>query len=293
MKIKEILNEGIYVLKEKNIEESRLKAKLLMAYLLNKPKEYLITHDIDEISFEEQKQYYEYLNRLISGEPIQYIIKSQEFMGFNFYVDENVLIPQPDTECLVQIVEKYVKHASGKENIKIFENINIPLLKEPKILDLCTGSGAIAISLAKILKFSKVFGSDISKPALKVAIKNAVNNKVKIEFIESNLFENINGKFDVIVSNPPYIETNIISKLDIEVQNEPKLALDGGIDGLDFYRKISKFAKDYLTLNGMLFFEIGYNQKENVMKILKKEKYKNIKCLKDLSGNDRVIFANI
>ena len=126
-----------------------------------------------------------------------------------------------------------------------------------------------------------------------MAIKNAVNNKVKIEFIESNLFENINGKFDVIVSNPPYIETNIISKLDIEVQNEPKLALDGGIDGLDFYRKISKFAKDYLTLNGMLFFEIGYNQKENVMKILKKEKYKNIKCLKDLSGNDRVIFANI
>jgi release factor glutamine methyltransferase len=293
MKIKEMLNDGIYVLKERNIEDSSLKARILMSYLINKPKEYLITHDTEEISFEKQKEYYSYLDRLISGEPIQYITNCQEFMGLKFYVDKNVLIPQPDTEILAQVAIKYVKHIAQKENVKLFENLDKPKVSTPKILDLCTGSGAIAISLVKNLDFADVWASDISNDALTVAKKNAINNKAKLMLLESDLFENINEKFDVIVSNPPYIESNIIPTLDLEVQNEPHLALDGGVDGLDFYRKIAKDAKNNLTKNGMLFLEIGYNQKKSVENILKKEKYKDIKCLQDFSGLDRVIFASV
>jgi release factor glutamine methyltransferase len=264
-----------------------------MSYLIDKPKEYLITHDMDEISFEQQKEYYGYLDRLISGEPLQYITNSQEFMGLKFYVDKNVLIPQPDTEILVQLVIKYTNHVCLKENIKLFENLDKSVLNNPKILDLCTGSGAIAISLVKNLDYANVWASDISKSALEVARKNAIKNKATLTFIESDLFENIKEKFDIIVSNPPYIESQIIPTLDIEVQNEPHLALDGGIDGLDFYRKIAKEAKNNLSQEGMLFLEIGYNQKDMIEDILKKEKYKNIKCLQDSSGLDRVVFASV
>jgi release factor glutamine methyltransferase len=293
MKIREVLNDGIYVLKERNIEDSTLKARLLMSYLIDRPKEYLITHDMDEISFEQQNKYYIYLDRLISGEPLQYITNCQEFMGLKFYVDKNVLIPQPDTEILVQATIKYIKHVSRKENVKLFENLDKPILNNPKILDLCTGSGAIAISISKNISTAKVWASDISPEAIMVAKKNAIKNKAELTFVESDLFENISERFDVIVSNPPYIESNVIPTLDIEVQNEPHLALDGGLDGLDFYRKIAKEAKNNLNLNGMLFLEIGYNQKYDVTEILKKEKYKNITCIQDFSGLDRVIFASL
>ena len=293
MKIKEIIKEGIYVLKERNVSESNLKARMLLAFLLKQSKEYLITHDTDEISFEQQKEYYGYLDLLISGKPIQYITKTQEFMGLNFYVDENVLIPQPDTEILVQATQKFINTVlTRKENHKLFDDIVKKPIKVPKILDLCTGSGAIAISLAKTLANVKVFASDISKEALMIAKKNALNNKANVNFIESDLFENINDKFDIIVSNPPYIETNVIPTLEKEVREEPILALDGGIDGLDFYRKIAKEAVTKLNPEGMLFLEIGYNQKINVIRILKNEKYKIIKTLKDFGENDRVIIAS-
>lgn len=293
MKIKELIKEGIYVLKERNVSESNLKARMLLAFLLKQSKEYLITHDTDEISFEQQKEYYGYLDLLISGKPIQYITKTQEFMGLNFYVDENVLIPQPDTEILVQATQKFINTVlTRKENHKLFDDIVKKPIKVPKILDLCTGSGAIAISLAKTLANVKVFASDISKEALMIAKKNALNNKANVNFIESDLFENINDKFDIIVSNPPYIETNVIPTLEKEVREEPILALDGGIDGLDFYRKIAKEAVTKLNSEGMLFLEIGYNQKINVIRILKNEKYKIIKTLKDFGENDRVIIAS-
>ena len=293
MKIKELIKEGIYVLKERNISESNLKARMLLAFLLKQPKEYLITHDTDEISFEQQKEYYGYLDLLISGKPIQYITKTQEFMGFSFYVDENVLIPQPDTELLVQSVEKYIHTVFTRKEIHpLFEDMNKKPIKEPKILDLCTGSGAIAIPLAKRLEFIKVFASDISKEALNVARKNALSNKVNVNFIESDLFENITDKFDIIVSNPPYIETNVIPSLEREVREEPILALDGGIDGLEFYRRIAKEAVTKLNPEGMLFLEIGYNQKQNVTQILKAQKYKNIRVLKDFGNNDRVVIAS-
>jgi len=293
MKISEVLKNGIYVLKEKNIEDSNLKARMLLSYLLGTTKEYLITHDTEIVSVEQQREFYRYLDRLILGEPIQYIIQKQEFMGLDFYVDKNVLIPQPDTEMLVQGVEKYVKHICGKEYVKLFDYITKNKKNDIKILDLCTGSGAIAVSLCKRLPFCKVYASDVSKNALSVAKKNAIKNNVNINFIESDLFENIKEKYDIIVSNPPYIKSDIIQTLSKEVQNEPRLALDGGRDGLDFYVKIIKDAKKYLNENGIIFLEIGYDQKNDVVNILKKEEYKNIKSFKDFAENDRLIIAEI
>ena len=156
-----------------------------------------------------------------------------------------------------------------------------------KVLDLCTGSGAIAISIKKYLPEVQVFASDISKNALKIAQKNANNNKVKINFIESNMFENISETFDVITSNPPYIKTEEIRKLSKQVQNEPKLALDGGKDGLDFYKIIAKEGPKHLNKNGVILMEIGYDQGQAVTNL-----FKNSKCIKDYAGNSRVVVWN-
>ena len=198
-------------------------------------------------------------------------------MGLNFYVDENVLIPQPDTEILV---EKAIEIAETTQ--------------KNKILDMCTGSGCIAISLAKNINNAQIIATDISNNALNVANKNAINHNVenKIKFINSDMFNNIEEKFDIIVSNPPYIETVTINKLEIEVQNEPHLALDGGIDGLKFYKIITNNAFKYLNENGYLLLEIGYNQQESVTQLLQDTgKYKNIETIKDLGGNYRVVIA--
>ena len=256
MKLSELIKDGIYVLKEKNIEESNLKARMLLAFLLGKNKEYIMINDSEEVDENVQIRYYSLLDRLIMGEPIQYIIEKQEFMGYDFFVNKNVLIPQPDTEILVQAVIKYVNYICGKENVKLFDYIEKSKIDKLKILDLCTGSGAIAISLRKKLLNEKIdiSASDISKEALEVASINCRNNRAVVKLIESNLFESIDEKFDIIVSNPPYIETDVINELSIEVQNEPHLALDGGEDGLDFYRKIGKDSKKYLTKERNYFF---------------------------------------
>ena len=274
MNIKEAIIFGIKYLDENNISDSKLKCRLLLSNVLNISKEYLLIHDNDKLDLKKEMKYKEYLVRLANNEPIQYIIKKQEFMKMNFYVDENVLIPQPDTEILVEeVIDKF---KNSKEKLKI--------------LDLCTGSGCIAVSIAKYIKMAQVFASDISKEALKIAGFNAKKNGVQINFVESDLFENIEEyDFDIIVSNPPYIETKIIETLDEEVKKEPMLALDGGKDGLDFYRKIILNAEKYLKKDGILMLEIGYNQKEKVIELLEKQNYKEIYCKKDLAGNDRVI----
>ena len=278
--IKELLNRAVYRLKDAKIEQPILKARMLLQYTLNKPREYLIVYDKKELTKEQEKCYLQNVEKLIQGTPIQHITKAQEFMKLNFFVNEDVLIPRQDTEVLVEEVLEITKR-----------------LTRPNILDLCTGSGAIAISIAKYAQNANLYASDISKKALKVAKQNARNNGVedRINFIESDLFNSIpKMKFDIIVTNPPYIRRGDIPKLDKEVQNEPKIALDGGIDGYDFYRKISNKAYEYLKYNGYLCMEIGYDQKEFVMDILEYEKrYSKTYSKKDLYDNDRIIVTRI
>lgn len=271
--IKENLEYAIKKLKENDIEECSLKAKLLLSYVLIKPKEFLIINQEKKLSEEEQEKFYRLLEQMIDNVPLQYLVNKQEFYGIEFFINENVLIPQPDTEILVE----EVINISNRENKK-------------EILDMCTGSGAIAIALSKNIKNANIIATDISDKALEIAKKNDKENKVN--FIKSDMFENLkNKKFDVIVSNPPYIKTDIIKTLPKEVQKEPMLALDGGKDGLNFYRIIINNADKHLNSNGYLCLEIGDDQKEEVVQLLKQKKYKEIYSKKDLSGNDRIVVA--
>lgn len=276
MKIEEALQNAIKELNNNKISAPIVKARILLANTLNVTKEYLVINSEKELSIEQTNKFVDDVQKLIKGCPLQYITNSQEFMRLDFYVDENVLIPRADTEILV---EEVIGSCDKK--------------KEYKILDLCTGSGAIGISLAKYIPNSCVVCTDISVKALEIAKKNAKKNEVRnIEFIKSNMFENIKESFDIIVSNPPYIAKNVILTLDKEVQNEPHIALDGGEDGLDFYKTIANNAYVYLQKGGKLFLEIGYDQKEQVMKLLEtSKKYEDIYSKKDLYDNDRIVVA--
>ena len=259
MTIKQTLAKGMIILKSNNIDSPKLKARLLLQYVLKKTRQYLIIYDNEEVGKKEQWEYFVNIDKLAKGVPLQHITHTQEFMKMDFYVDENVLIPRPDTEILVEEVINIAKRM-GKS----------------KILDLCTGSGAIAISIAKNVPNAEVYAVDISEKALDIADKNAHRLEAKVKFIKSDLFKNLkNMKFDIIVSNPPYIKKEDIKFLSEDVQKEPQIALDGGYDGLDFYRKISKQAIDYLKFGSFLCFEIGYDQKDEVKEIIDKlEHYK-------------------
>mgnify|MGYP004461056979 CR=1 FL=1 len=280
MTISETIKKGIFELKNENIESPNLKARLLMQFMLNKPRQYVIVNDNEEIDKKNEDSYFQAIRKIIQGVPIEHITHQKEFMKFNFYVDENVLIPRQDTEILVEEVIKISKRTNSK-----------------KILDLCTGSGAIAVSLAKYLNGSEITALDISNAALKIAKKNAISNEVEnqITFISSDIFNNLgNEKFDIIVSNPPYIRKDVIKKLNKEVQKEPHIALDGGEDGLDFYRKIIKESYQYLKYGGYLCFEIGFDQKIDVIELIEKEeKFQNTYSKKDLCDNDRIIVTQL
>ena len=280
MTIRETIRKGMIMLKNNNVTEPNIKARLIMQYVLNKPREYLLVYDKEILMLRQEVNYFKAIKKLCQGIPIQHITHRQEFMKMTFYVDENVLIPRQDTEILVEEVIKIAKKINAK-----------------KILDLCTGSGAIAISLAKYIENSEITAVDISSKALNIAKINSKNNNVEnqITFIKSDLYKNLpKEKYDIIVSNPPYIKEEIIKKLDKEVQREPKLALDGGYDGLDFYRKIVSKADEYLKFHGYLCLEIGYVQKEEVEEIIsKQEKYIGTYCKKDLCDNDRVIVTKL
>ena len=282
MKIKEVIEEGKNVLSKNNIEDNVIVTRELLAFVLGVEKQYLVIHLADELNAEDYIKFKENINKLNNGKPLQYITNNQEFMGLNFFVNENVLIPQPDTEIIVEETLKKCKELLLK-NGKI------------KILDLCTGSGAIAVSLSIFLgDEAEVFASDISTKALEVAKYNNGKNNTNVRFIESNLFKNIQEqKFNIIVSNPPYIRSDVINKLSKQVQNEPHLALDGGEDGLKFYKKIIEQSCNYIE-NGYLILEIGYDQKEDVENLLKENKnYSEIKTIQDLSGNDRCVIAKV
>jgi len=275
MKIKEVLEYGKNNLIEK--EDGYRLSKMLLKHLLNVNDSYILINVDKELEEEIVNEFERNIELLQSGTPLQYITHNQEFMRLDFYVDSNVLIPQPDTEILVEEVINLCKENS-------------------KILDLCTGSGGIGISLAKNIKSVEVTMLDISKNALDIAKKNAQKNEVtdKCRFVLSDMFENIQDKFDVIVSNPPYIKTEVIKTLDREVQKEPHLALDGGEDGLNFYKIIAENAYKYLNKDGILALEIGFDQKEEVINLLKLTKrYTDIYSKKDLGNNNRIVVCKL
>lgn len=280
MKIREVLQGAVRKFKDSNITEPIIKARIIFAHILDVSKEYLIIHSEDEVESNYIEKYNNAVMEVIKGKPLQYITNEQEFMKMKFYVDENVLIPRADTEILVE---------------EVINNCNKNVEKQYDILDLCAGSGAIGVSLARHINNSKVICADISAKALEIAKRNAHLNCVEnIKFMQSDMFQEINGEFDVIVSNPPYIKKDVIPILDKEVQNEPYIALDGGEDGLYFYRIIINEAHKYLKQDGVLFLEIGYDQKEEVIELCENSgKYSDIYSKQDLYGNDRIVVASI
>lgn len=237
---------------------------------------------------QKQKRLSEMISRKEMGEPVQYITGSCEFMGVDLQVDKRALIPRPETELLVELAVEKLKYRKMRESLRI--------------LDIGTGCGNIAISLAKSNSSFFVTALDISAQALELAKDNARLNNVeeKINFIKSDLFscfeKNLNGRilFDAIISNPPYIPASEISKLPLEVRHEPKIALDGGFDGLDFYKKIIKESPMYLRKGGCLFFEIGDGQRDSVNDIfLKSGRFVNIEFFKDYRQTDRMVTARL
>lgn len=280
MTIKEII-----IRYSKELEEisptPRLDVEILLQKVLGVDRLYILLNLEKSLSENEEKLFSKFINERLNNRPIAYIVENREFMGLDFYVQEGVLIPRPDTEILV---EEVIELGKNKGPINI--------------LDIGTGSGAITVSLAKYLESAKITSVDISDIALEIGKKNAKSNNVndRITFIKSDLFTNIDDsmRFDIIVSNPPYIKREVIETLDKQVKDfEPYSALEGGIDGLDFYRDITTQAKKYLNKGGILAYEVGHDQSEEVSKLMKSNGYTNIYTRKDLQQIDRVVIGNI
>ena len=265
-----------------DIPEAKENAKLMLMHYCDISANDLLVHGEKEVSKAEEEKLYGAVKRRLTREPLQYITGTAPFMGLDFKVDKNVLIPRPDTEILVE---------------EALRNLN----DGSRILDLCTGSGCILISLLKYSNDCKGVGTDISEGALGIARENArviLGEDNNAEFLEGDLFEALPGdtndreknRFEMIVSNPPYIATDVIETLMPEVRDyEPRLALDGTGTGLLFYERIIPAAKDHLTVGGQLLLEIGYDQGEAVKDIMDKNGYIETNIIKDYAGNDRVV----
>ena len=272
--VKDFVKENTDKLDAAGISDASVDIWLLLEHFADIDKGDYFANQNMELNPVVAKEIEEAVEKRINHIPLQHIVGETEFMGLTFKVNDKVLVPRFDTEILVDEVVKYV----GDEFYKI--------------LDMCTGSGCIAITVSDMCDNAKVVAADISKDALDVAKENNEINSTDVEFVESDLFENVEGLFDVIVSNPPYIKTEEIENLMDEVKlHDPRLALDAGEDGLEFYRRIIKDSKDYLKQDGMIFFEIGFDQAEDVSKLLDENGFKDIVVKKDLAMNDRVIFA--
>ncbi len=271
MTYREAMDLGEKVLKMADIADAKVDAWLLLEMVCKIDRNFYYLHLEDDLSEEQVSGYEIALKKRAEHIPLQYIVGETEFMGLRFKVNSSVLVPRQDTETLVE------------EALKVIE-------PGMKVLDLCTGSGCIIISILHNIMNVEGDAVDISRQALNVAIENAKLNDVVVNFERSDLFDNVTGTYDVIVSNPPYIPTAQVLKLMPEVQNfEPMEALDGKEDGLFFYRRIIQECGAYLKENGKILFEIGHDQGVMVSGMLRAAGFKNVTIKKDLSGNDRVV----
>lgn len=259
-------------LKAVGIETASLDAKLIVGNGADMTRVQILTYPDRMLTENQECKINVMADKRIKRMPMQYILGVCEFMGLNFFVNSDTLIPRGDTEILVEEAIDIINKNDYKSAI-----------------DIGTGSGAIAVSVGKYTNIN-ISAVDISDGAIDVAIKNAKNNNVNVNFIKSNLLSNVNNRFDLILSNPPYIETNVIDTLEPDVKDyEPMLALDGGNDGLDFYRKIVDELNKNLNNNGSIIFEIGYNQGQAVSSLLSKYNFKDIYVKQDLAGLDRIV----
>lgn len=298
LRVKEILNLGCKQLKDSGINDAEIDSRMLYCYLTNISSSELILEYQNMLQDFYCEKYFELIDRRCAGEPLQYIVGSQEFMGLPFKVDKRVLIPRQDTETLVEDVLEIMEKGTLRGN----DFISVKG-RSWDVLDLCCGSGAIGVSLAKLSKVkAQVTLSDVSGEALKVAKLNGEKNGLKKEvtFVKGNMFEPFKGflkkkKFNLIVCNPPYIRSDVIPTLQREVkEHEPTEALDGGADGLDFYRILAEEAPIFMKKGGILAMEIGHDQGAAVPDLLEETGcFENIVTLKDLAGNDRVVFASL
>ncbi len=273
MTLKEVYDYGCEHLNKANIEDATLDAWYLLEHITGISRgEYFMdmNRSLDEM---QEKRYCEYIRIRANHIPLQHITGTQEFMGLEFYVNEHVLIPRQDTEVLV-------------------ERVLYDLMPGMKVLDMCTGSGCILVSIMKLKQGVFGTGVDISEAALEIATRNVTQHQIEAELLQSDLFEKVQGEFDVIVSNPPYIRTAVIEQLQDEVKfHDPLLALDGKEDGLYFYKRIVAESPNYLKKGGKLYFEIGHDQGEAVSTLMKDAGYTDVTVKKDLSGLDRVVFG--
>lgn len=266
---------GMQRLKEAQLEEAQLDARLLLEEVCGTDHNTLLCHGDREVSEKEEEQYRKTIEQRAQHVPLQHILGYQDFMGLRFHVNEHVLIPRQDTEILVEEAMRYLHDGM-------------------RILDLCTGSGCILLSLLHYSNDCEGTGVDISKEALQVAALNAELLGIKADFLKSDLYEKVTGKFDLLVSNPPYIERKVIPTLMEEVREyDPYIALDGGEDGLDFYRRIIGGAQDYLKRGGQILMEIGSGQAQAVSELLREAGFKEIDVCRDFAGLDRVVSGRL
>lgn len=282
--LKTLLNENTKILEESGNSEARLDAWLLLEYTTGKNRAWFFAHSEEEAGEELEKAYSSLIRKRAQHIPLQHLTHQAFFMGYEFYVNENVLIPRQDTEVLV---EEALEALKGREH--------------PYILDMCTGSGCILLSLLMEREDARGLGADLSEKALEVAGKNAekLNVTKRVSFVQSDLFTaevfqkkggNLSVEYDILVSNPPYIRTSEIEGLMEEVRiHDPFIALDGKEDGLYFYKEITVNAMTYVKDGGMLLCEIGYDQGEEVSALFEAAGFKEVRVVKDLAGLDRVV----
>ncbi len=269
----EALKQAAKALSGAGIEQAETESRLLLEYATQTEPGFYLLHGEDDMSHGEEESYFSLVGQRCKRIPLQHLTGEQEFMGLKFLVDENVLIPRQDTETLVERAVSFLKDAGNV-----------------RVLDLGTGSGCIAVSIKAFCPEAVVSGSDVFPEALQIAKENARINQTEITWIKSDLFSEIEGKFDLIVSNPPYIPTDVIGTLMPEVRDhDPGPALDGGSDGLDFYRRILAGCKDHLQPGGRVLFEIGQEQGNDVTSLMIENGFEEIEVISDLTGADRVV----